>query len=195
MSASTPRRAKPKPDAMLQSIRVETEEWRVVPGFPGYEASSLGGIRRATATGRYPAGYVMKFKQDRHGYLKACLSFAGYVRHTQVHRIIAETFHGPCPSGRRQVAHWDGNRMNNAASNLRWVSAAENAADRDRHGRTAGIYPSGEGHPGAKLTNDQAKEIRRRRANGERGIDLAAEFGVSPPTISEIALGKAWVLA
>lgn len=44
----------------------------------------------------------------------------------------------------------------------------------------------------SKLNYDQAAEIRRRRANGERGVDLAAEFGVRPSTISWIFTGKTW---
>lgn len=38
----------------------------------------------------------------------------------------------------------------------------------------------------AKLTKDQAAEIRKRIADGEKGSDLAKEFGVSHSTISEI---------
>ena len=44
----------------------------------------------------------------------------------------------------------------------------------------------------SKLNYDKAVEIRRRRAAGERGIDLAREFGVQPSTISWISTGKTW---
>ena len=39
----------------------------------------------------------------------------------------------------------------------------------------------------SKLTVEQREEIRRRRAAGERDIDLAAEYGVSKQTIIRIA--------
>ena len=48
---------------------------------------------------------------------------------------------------------------------------------------------SGELGGGAKLTNAQAAEIRRRRVN-ERGSDLAREFGVSHSIVSLIWRGK-----
>lgn len=44
----------------------------------------------------------------------------------------------------------------------------------------------------AKLNYDQAAEIRRRRATGERGVDLAREFGVKPSTISWVVTGGTW---
>lgn len=44
----------------------------------------------------------------------------------------------------------------------------------------------------AKLTAEQAAEIYRRRKAGERGIKLAAEFGVSKYTVSAIVSRKMW---
>jgi hypothetical protein len=49
------------------------------------------------------------------------------------------------------------------------------------------------GNP-AKLTQEQATEIRQRLADGKRGIGaaLAKEYGVSQATISLIKHGKVW---
>lgn len=41
----------------------------------------------------------------------------------------------------------------------------------------------------AKLTDEQAAEIKRRKANGEKTSVLMVEFGVSKPTINRIARG------
>ena len=43
-----------------------------------------------------------------------------------------------------------------------------------------------------KLTAEEVMEIRTRRANGERGVDLAREFGMSPDTISDIVRRRTW---
>ena len=40
------------------------------------------------------------------------------------------------------------------------------------------------------LTMEQAAEIQRRLANGERGYKLAEEFGVAPSTISNVKYGR-----
>lgn len=44
----------------------------------------------------------------------------------------------------------------------------------------------------AFLSESQAKEIKNRVAAGEKGTLLAAEFGVSPATISAIKHGRIW---
>lgn len=44
----------------------------------------------------------------------------------------------------------------------------------------------------AKLTAAQVGEIRRRRTAGERGTDLAREYGVRATTISMIHTGRTW---
>ncbi len=48
----------------------------------------------------------------------------------------------------------------------------------------------GDEHPSSKITEDQVLEIQRRILAGERQSALAAEFGVSPATVSLIKHGK-----
>lgn len=45
---------------------------------------------------------------------------------------------------------------------------------------------------GAKITLDDARDIRRRLAGGETGRALAREYGITPQTVSEIKLRKIW---
>jgi hypothetical protein len=45
----------------------------------------------------------------------------------------------------------------------------------------------------SKLTMAVAAEIRARRAAGERGKDLAAEYGIATQTVCEIYKGRQWV--
>ncbi len=49
------------------------------------------------------------------------------------HRAIAEAFI-PNPENKPDVAHWDGNGLNNEVTNLRWATEKENMADKKRHG-------------------------------------------------------------
>lgn len=42
------------------------------------------------------------------------------------------------------------------------------------------------------LTESEVKEIRRRRKHGERGNDLAQQYGVSKQTICDINKGRSW---
>ena len=105
-----------------------TEEWRPIPGYPDYEASSLGriasvkrGERQVLAGGRTDTGY------------RNVLLYTDGVRvGARVHALVALTFHGPRPEG-LEVRHLDGDQLNNAATNLRYGTHEENMQDQRRH--------------------------------------------------------------
>lgn len=47
-------------------------------------------------------------------------------------------------------------------------------------------------HFNAKLSLEQAEEIRARRNRGERNIDIAKDFGIAQSTVSAIFKGRNW---
>lgn len=107
------------------------EQWREMPGFPGYFVSSLGRVRGKK-------GAVMKPSITRRGYQKVGAFTEGGRKHNlEIHRMVALSFLGAPPEGKPVAAHGDGNPLNNRLDNLRWASHVENAADREAHGRTA----------------------------------------------------------
>jgi hypothetical protein len=63
---------------------------------------------------------------------------------------------------------------------------------RDMFSKGRNHIHSGESHPQAKLTEKQVLSIRRYRAAGEKLIDVAARFGISLTTVSDIANRKIW---
>jgi len=67
-------------------------------------------------------------------------------------------------------------------------SPAQNSADMVAKGRAPSTRNEASGR--AKLTNEQVAEVRRRRANGERLLDIAPDFGVHPAHLSRICSGK-----
>ena len=102
-----------------------TEEWRRCQ-YPlvRYEVSSLGRIRHARR--KQPLVLI----DQGMGYLKFSAGIKGKQRTFKVHRQVALSF---CEGWREglQVNHKDGNKHNNRAENLEWVSASENV----RHDR------------------------------------------------------------
>lgn len=105
--------------------------WRAIPSHPKYEVSESGQVRRrcpgkSTAVGRH-----LKPGSAR-GYFVIKLGR----KNVLVHRLVCEAFNGPPPPDKTIVRHLDGTRTNNHYQNLAWGTHAENAADRDAHGRT-----------------------------------------------------------
>lgn len=71
-------------------------------------------------------GRIKKLKQVliNTGYYAVCVNTDRQHSYT-AHRFVFECFNGPVPDD-MQVDHIDGNKLNNAISNLRLVSASEN---------------------------------------------------------------------
>lgn len=167
----------PEPDA-------RRERWRPVVGFEGrYEVSDLGAVHSIRA-GRAMRCFV---RDSKKGYVSVALSLEGRVRTAFVHTLVLEAFIGPRPTG-HQAAHLDGDRANNALTNLAWKTQSENEADKLRHG-TALI---GERANGSRLTADVIREIRAARANGESRPSVAERFGLHKNYVSLVCSRRYW---
>lgn len=106
-----------------------------------------------------------------------------------VHRAVARAFHGPPLRHQRQVDHRDVGITNNTPHNLRWCSAAQNAA----WAKAAGRYARGELCGAAKLTENAVREIRRLyAAHAYTQAELGDMFGVTPSMVSCIVKRKSW---
>lgn len=102
-----------------------------------------------------------------------------------IHRLVAEKYI-PNPENKPQVNHKDGNKLNNCADNLEWVTNQENrnhAVDND-------LQVTGEKCSWAKLTEENVKEIR---ANpGYENEYWARKFKVSRSTINDVVNYRTW---
>lgn len=163
---------------------LELEEiWKVVPGFVQYEVSAAGEVRRIGAISRYKHGRKLKgWVQIRGGYRAVDLIEGGRRHRFTVHALVVKAFLEPKPSAKHEIAHWDGNPLNNAVSNLRWVTHTENIRDQLRHCTDN----RGERNGNAKLTDQQVAVIR---ALPDAHSRIAAMFGVGRQTIGLIRSG------
>lgn len=154
--------------------------WKTIPSYPNYEASELGQIRHKQTL--KPLAIIQK------KYPQTSLYRDGRAHSVFIHVLVAEAFLGPRPTG-LQVNHIDGNKQNNHASNLEYVTASENMRHAYRHALV--IRPRGENSPTAKLNNEQVRQIvGLRRTLTQRQI--ADQFGVSVPLIQKIHSGEMW---
>jgi len=76
---------------------------------------------------RYSNGQAIEVAQVKHtqGYLYSTLTRNGAQTNVLVHRVLAEVFI-PNPENKKYVNHIDGNKTNNALSNLEWCTSKEN---------------------------------------------------------------------
>ena len=165
------------------------EEWRDVPGFPGYQVSDRGNVRSldrivTTANGKRRAlkGRPLKPQPNQDAYLVAKLCIGGLEWSKLVHVLVARTFIGEPPCDNAQVHHANRNRQDNRLCNLSWQSGAEHLA---RHF-------IGENNPAAKLTKATISEIRRLLAQGQSQRQVARKFDINQSNISRAVAGITW---
>ncbi|MBY0483474.1 HNH endonuclease [Nitrosomonas sp.] len=172
---------------------------KICPSFQGYSATSDGSIvshrrRGVRVPGHggtksvidYDHNYLLSQLTTKKGYKTVCIMLEnGKTRPVGVHRMVADAYHGVCPTG-LQVRHIDGNASNNTPDNLCYGDALQNASDRILHGR----YKSGSEHHNSKLTKQQVEDIKIRRSSGVKVKDLALANGVSIATIEAVIYGK-----
>lgn len=104
-----------------------------------------------------------------------------------VHEIVATTFLGPKKKG-LEVCHRDGNRLNNAAENLRWDTRTANHADKKEHG----TYLFGINHHNAKLCATDITDIASMYADGLNCSEISRQKGVSRKTVARLLRGESY---
>lgn len=170
------------------------ERWRPIPGYLGYEASSLGRIRsldRKDLKGRLAFGCILRPSTSKRGYLAVRIRAdqEEKFKTRSVHLLVLLAFHGPRPP-MHEGAHNDGNPSNNRPSNLRYATRQENEADKAIHGTK--FAAQGEKNGQAKLSERDVQIIRSQLFEGATQAQLAIRFGVDQSAISNIARGKNW---
>ena len=109
------------------------ERWKVVEGTYGaLEVSDLGRVKSNLRDGR-----ILKTQKDSKGYHRLRMTIKRERYSFKLHRLVAQAF-VPNPENKPQVNHIDGNKDNNAASNLEWVTNKENA----QHAVRTGLWKS-----------------------------------------------------
>jgi predicted DNA-binding protein YlxM (UPF0122 family) len=140
-----------------------------------YLVSSNGDIINAM-TGR-----VLSLNKNRKGYLNFNMYVNGVGSTQKVHRIVAMLF---CEgySEDLHVNHKDGNKSNNRASNLEWVTALENT----QHAKDTGLILKGELSPNTLLSDADVEAIKLAFVENISSTEIAKAFGVTPSVIGSI---------
>lgn len=143
------------------------ETWKSVEGFGGlYEVSDHGRLKSIHPRGGDGSG---KTRTGKEHYLTPFLSSTGYFKvslvknhkkkDARVHRLVAMAF-VPNPENKPYINHKDGDKTNNAASNLEWCTQAENI----KHAVETGLIKK------TKLTKEDLTELYVHQHKGIKEI-------------------------
>lgn len=98
------------------------EQWKEIDGTGGrLLVSDQGRIKSLLRDGR-----ILKTSMDKKGYVRLRVTLDRKKYAFKVHRLVAKAFIEN-PEEKLQVNHINGNKTDNRAINLEWVSNAENA--------------------------------------------------------------------
>lgn len=168
------------------------EQWRPIPGFPGYEVSSMGNVRCWRPRNRLASAptkpRLVKRVVNSHRRAVVSLSVDGHVKARLVQQLVLEAFVGPRPEGSIACHVENNDTLDLRVENLRWGTPKENQADRERHGTSL----RGSQVSSSKLTEASALEIYASTGTHEA---LASRFGVNRKVVSLIKSGQAWTHA
>jgi len=164
------------------------ERWKQIAGGD-YELSNFGQLRRlkparGTRVGRLSKGRPL----GPYGYIGVTLGKGpdGRVRTAYLHVLVAETFIGSKPAG-TEVNHCDGDKNNNRADNLEYLTHAKN----QKHASENGLLARGEHVGTSVLTRTQVHAIRKLYPSSTCKA-LGLKYGVCAQTIHNIISGRAW---
>ena len=167
-----------------------SEIWKEVVGFDGlYLVSNLGRVMSHHNYGAVAERLLSLQLDKKTGYVHVNLYRGGKLSRRTVHRLVLESFVSLCPIG-MEGCHDDGDRMNNALSNLRWDTKLNNHADKIRHGTDF----LGERNLACKTTEAVVRKIKERLKNKKHGVvtELARELGVKRSFVTDIKCGRTW---
>lgn len=160
-----------------------------------YQVSNLGRVRSIERRTPYKDTYrthksrvLKQFRGTAYGYMQVKLSRQGHTESAYVHRLVLESFAGPCPKGMEGLHGPSGNLDNRWPENLSWGTHQQNCLDKRRDGTSA----QGLNYGNARLTEAIVLEIRVRQQNGESMASLAQEFDVHANTVHDVIARRTW---
>jgi len=166
------------------------ERWRAIEEYPDYEVSDHGRVKRTTTRTCAKAGTILSTRGLRNGYPSVDLCREGAARSYSVHRLVAAAFFGLCPPG-QEVNHINGNKTDNRATNLEYLTSSKNQL----HAYRAGLQSAaGEKNGQAKLTTESVEKIRAMAGRVDRpSYRVIGEiFGVSDTNVRAIVARRTW---
>lgn len=159
----------------------ENEIW--IPIFRAYEISNMGRVRSS----KYGYWRVLKHSKNNRGYHQVSFRIAGKHLRKTIHRLVGIIFVDNIDPNRNTVNHNFGDKDDNRAQSLSWMSYSENSC----HGVTHGLIASGSQNYSADLDDTQVLVIRSLKGEFTQQA-LADYFQVDRRTIGRVLRGRTY---
>lgn len=158
-------------------------KYKTISDFSDYFVDKYGNIytKKGVVTKKLKPGVGAR------GYFVVTLCKNGKTYTRRVHKLVLETFVGPCPFG-MECCRKDGDKQNNNLSNLYYRTKSENDRDKKRHG-TDNV---GEKQGNSKLSEKEVLEIRELYNLGYPQTKIASMFNVSQGHVCNIMKRRMW---
>ncbi len=177
---------------------ISGENWKDIDNYEGYyQVNDNGDFRsldryvseRNTGRIKKIKGRPVKQWKNHRGYSLVTLSKDGVNKGISSHILVAKAFI-PNPNNFPEVNHIDGNKDNNAASNLEWNTRLQN----QRHSvYVLGKHFCGEKHSLSKLTEiDVINIINLHKTGNYTYVEIARQFNMEETQISRIVKRRSW---
>ena len=180
---------------------IKMSDWIDVPGIPYFQVTSNGRVKaksfvNETAVNRWGNVCARHYKEreitpiliNPPGYLKVSALRQKNRPKYYVHRLVALAFVDGYKDG-YHVNHINGIKTDNRASNLEWVTSAQNI----KLAWESGLCNSfGENNKNSKLTSKQVIAIRKCKDQNISDILLAELTNVTAACIAKIKNNKTW---
>lgn len=168
------------PNPLPEASHPMLEVWKQIDDFPDYFVSDLG---------RVASNFWGLMKPSGKNYPHVVLRKDGKSSTKEIHSLVCSTFHGPAPSATHEVAHWNGDKTCNFASNLRWATRIENRQD----GHRLGEILFGESVGNSVLTTNRVLEIRALYSEaGKTFAQISRLLKINDQTVADVCNRKTW---
>lgn len=131
----------------------------------------------------------LKVHYSKSGYANVSLDLPG-IKSFRLHRLVA-LICIPNPENKPEVNHKDGDKNNNAVSNLEWVTHKENCDHaRDVLGQSNQFEKGKNNSPRTVLSQADIQVIKMRYVAGDGPAAIAKTYGIHRKHVSKIVANK-----
>lgn len=172
-------------------------KWKEIPEYRGAYSVSNDGLVRSNkrlarvhgASKRNVKERILRQSETKKGYMKVSLWLNNKGMTIPVHRLVASAFVKGWKPG-LVVNHKDGNKLNNNADNLEWVTVRENTMHAFSNGICVGSNTGRFGHMHCNPKSGKAIMPCGDILIFKSQADVIREFGLTQSKFSEMLSGK-----